>query len=113
MRGSKGNGSASTNYCPATLNSQPTPKSAGRPRAHTFVGTTGELAEGSGALGGLVVGGIVCSMWSAVSFLKERRHHLRFGLPDGAALPQYLRGEAFSSAKEGLFCGGVLAVTYL
>ena len=52
-------------------------------------------------------------MWSAVSFLKERRHHLRFGLPDGAALPQYLRGEAFSSAKEGLFCGGVLAVTYL
>eukprot|EP00752_Nemacystus_decipiens_P011002 g9776.t1 len=74
---------------------------------------SGQLAEGSGALGGLVAGGTVCSMWSAVSFLKERRHHLRFGLPSGAALPPYLRGEALSSVKEGLYCGGVLAVAYL
>lgn len=74
---------------------------------------TGQLAEGSGALGGLVAAGTVCSMWSAVSFLKERRHHLRFGLPSGAALTAYLWAEVWGSVKEGLLCGGVLAAGYL
>lgn len=82
-------------------------------RAQTFIGTTGELGEGSGALGGLVAGGTVCSMWSAVSFLQQRRHHLRFGLPSGAALSRYLKGEALSSINEGVFCGGVLALGYM
>ncbi|CAM9422121.1 unnamed protein product [Pylaiella littoralis] len=73
----------------------------------------GELSEGSGALGGVVAGGVICSIWSSLSFLKKRRHHLRFGLPRGAALPSHLRGEACGSAKEGLVCGAVLATVYL
>ncbi|CAN0210971.1 unnamed protein product, partial [Ectocarpus sp. 12 AP-2014] len=71
------------------------------------------LAETSGALGGLVAGGAACSAWSAVCFLRERRHHLRLGLPSGAAMPAYLRGEAYGSAKEGLLCGAVIGAGYL
>lgn len=72
-----------------------------------------ELAETSGAVGGLVAGGAACSAWSAVCFLRERRHHLRLGLPSGAAMPAYLRGEAFGSAKKGLLCGAVIGAGYL
>lgn len=70
-------------------------------------------AKGSGALGGLVIAGAACSTWSAISFLRERRHHLRFGLPSGAAIGPHLLGEAVDSLKEGLYCGAVLAAGYL
>lgn len=73
----------------------------------------GGIAETAGALGGLVAGGAACSAWSAVCFLRERRHHLRLDLPSGAAMPAYLRGEACGSAKDGLFCGAVIGAGYL
>ncbi|CAM9932457.1 unnamed protein product [Scytosiphon promiscuus] len=73
----------------------------------------GQAAKDSGALGGLAAAGAACSAWSAVSFLRERRHHLRFGLPSGAAIGSHLLAEAGDSLKEGVYSGVVLAAGYL
>lgn len=85
-------------------------------RRHPPDGTLGtSLEEGvaveQGILGGFMAVGAASGSWCILAMLSERRNHMTFGVPEGAAM-KFLWKETALQARLGLKYGAAATLAY-